>query len=430
MKEKKINILPIILAAAAAAALIVALILSLGGKKAEETGGDTTEPVETAAPRTHVAPSELRGAYVPTVYNLTFPSKADLGAEELKDELDAIVDDSISLGLNTVIFQVRPQCDALYKSDIYPVSTYLSTSGELPLDCLDYLVKTAHEKNVSVMAWVNPYRVSVGKATVDGLQDGSPARGKYADFVVSYAGKLYFDPAHPEVRDLVCDGIAEIVENYEVDAVIFDDYFYPYLEYETDGDGNRVLAVFDDAETFAKYGEEGVPLDDFRRANVNELVRRVHETVRSIDPECRFGVACFGIWRNDDGENGGSFTSGLESYSEIYCDPLAWINAGSVDFLAPQIYWETSSLTASFKVLSTWWNERVRGKDVTLYFSHAAYRYEGDDFAPGELTKQLDFARSLDSYSGSAFYSFAAFRDDLNGIREEIGGYYRKGTDQ
>lgn len=420
MKKSKTSQLPLLLAAAVGVAIVAALLFVLGSKKTDGTE-DQTEP-----PRVHVIHEELRGVYLPTAYNLTFPSKPDLSAEELKGELDSIIAKVKDVGLNTVILQVRPACDALYKSDIFPVSEWLSTDGTLPLDCLDYLVEKAHSEDISVIAWVNPLRVSVDEMTTDGLPDSSPAKGAYRNFVVSYGGKLWLDPAHPEARQLVADGVSEIVKNYAVDGVLFDDYFYPYAVYETDADGNEVAAVFDDAESFAKYGEEGVLLEDFRRANINSLVKGVYDAVKSTDPECRFGVACFGIWQNDDGENGGSMTSGFESYDELYCDALAWIDGGYVDFLAPQIYWETSFLRASFKVLSAWWNERVRDKNVTLYFSHAAYRYEDGDFEPGELTKQLVYASTLDSYRGSAFFSYAALRDDLAGICEELRSYYKQ----
>ena len=424
MNENRRFPLSFVLLASIAFLVAVSLVLPLVGCGAAGRGASSETETEevTEPPRVHVAPEEMRGVYVPTVYNLTFPSKPDLTAEELKSELDAIVRKTKDTGLNTVIFQARPSFDAFYDSDIFPVSKYLSTSGGLTLDCLGYLVDKAHEEGVSVIAWVNPLRVSVDKITVDELPE-SPAKDEAKDCIVTYGGKLCLDPAHPEARELVAKGVAEIVRKYAVDGIIFDDYFYPYAVYEKDENGRDVLEVFNDADSFAKYAAEGVLLEDFRRGNINELVKGVYGAVKEADPECRFGVACFGIWQNDDGENGGSLTAGFESYDELFCDPLAWIDGGYVDFLAPQIYWETSYLTASFKVLSTWWNERVRGKNVTLYFSHAAYRYE-DDFEPGEMTKQLEYSRTLDSYSGSAFFSYAALRDDLSGICEELRSYY------
>ena len=147
----------------------------------------------------------------------------------------------------------------------------------------------------------------------------------------------------PEVRELIADGVREIIDGYDVDGILFDDYFYPYPE-----DGYE----FDDSATFEKYGG-GRELGDFRRESVNEMVRLVYETVKAADEGCRFGIAPFGIWRNDDGENGGSATRGLESYDEIYCDTLAWVRGGYVDYVAPQMYW---SLARS----STGWRPSTR----------------------------------------------------------------------
>ena len=182
-----------------------------------------------------------------------------------------------------------------------------------------------------------------------------------------------------------------------------------------------MIAVFDDADSFAAYGSGYENIGDFRRANVNLLIKEVYTAIKESDKKCRFGVAPFGIWKNLAGENGGSATRGLESYYDLYCDTLAWCEAGTVDFVAPQIYWECDSSVASFEVLAKWWSEKLEGTDVDLYFSHAAYRYADGDFTPGEMTKQYEFSKALPNYRGSVFYSFAAFRDDLAGICGEIG---------
>jgi len=419
MDKKKKLTLPFFLAAAVVVALAATLAVILLPRAKENP-----KPEEEYN-RVHVFHDEVRGVFIPTVYNLAFPSAPDLSADELQSEIDAIVGKCAEVGLNGIYFQVRPSCDALYRSEIFPVSKYLFTDGTLPFDPLEYLVGAAHAKNISVSAWVNPLRISVEAATPGDLPDGSPAKGEYSEYVVSYGGKLYFDPAEPKVRALVSRGVSEIVENYEVDSIIFDDYFYPYKVYEQDETGRNVLAVFDDEDSYKAYATDDSGIEDFRRENVNRLIASVHEAVKEADPKCRFGVAPFGIWQNDNGENGGSLTSGLESYSELYCDTLSWIENKTVDFIAPQIYWDTSSLTASFKVLAAWWNEKVKDSGVDLYFSHAAYRYADGDFEAGEMTKQLDFAKSLENYKGSIFYSFAAFRDDLGKICGELSEYYK-----
>ena len=216
--------------------------------------------------------SEVRGVYIASVYNIDFPSRADLSANALRAEIDSILDNAEAAGLNTIFFQVRPACDALYKSEIFPVSEALSTSGTLVMDPLEYIVQQAHKRNIFVQAWVNPLRASVGSAAnpntdVNNLPEGSPAR-EHPEWTKAYAdGRLYLDPGIPEVRTLIADGVKEIVENYDVDGVIFDDYFYPYPV--TDASG--VTVGFDDADTYEKYGG-GMTRADWRRNNVNQMV--------------------------------------------------------------------------------------------------------------------------------------------------------------
>ncbi len=417
MKKRKSMALPFIAAAAVALCAVVAFAAVVVSRRQSERESVNYDPVPKDE-RYHVLPDEARGVYVPTGYNIAFPSRADLSASELEAECDALVDHVAALGMNTLILQVRPECDAFYNSDIFPVSRWLSSERTLNCDVLGRIVERAHKANISVIAWVNPLRVTAGKATLDDLPDSSPVKsGALSECVVRYGERLYLDPARPEARELVCRGVSEIVEKYEVDGILFDDYFYPYSVYEKDENGNDVLAVFDDADSFAAYGSSYENVSDFRRDNINKMIAEVYSAVKAADKRCRFGVAPFGIWKNLSGEDGA--THGLESYYELYCDTLAWCEAKTVDFIAPQIYWSCDSDTASFTALALWWSKQLEGKDIDLIISHAAYRY-AEDFAPGELTRQTEFAKGLDGYAGSFYYSFAAFRDDLSGIREEF----------
>ncbi len=414
------NILPFILAGILLAAILlsgtVLLISKLldNGEKEEILADADVRPVIT----------ETRGVFVPTVYNLSFPSKADLTVEELKAELDEIVENAKKTGLNSIFFQVRPSCDALYKSNYFPISPVLSTTGDIDFDCLAYLEDKCHSEGMAIHAWVNPLRVSASKMTVSELPDGSPA--KNPDYtVITYDGKLYFDAGDPEVRQLICNGVRELCENYTLDGIVFDDYFYPYTAYETDENGNKVALAFNDEESYGVYGAEFEELGDYRRSNINKLIESVYYTVKQTDSKCKFGVSCFGIWKNSDGENGGSITKGSESYNEIYCDTLAWIEGGYVDYVAPQIYWSCDSVVASYKVLSKWWDLAVSDTDVELLIAHAAYKYDGTfDSASKEMTSQLTLTGELENYKGSIFYSYNALRDNLEGITDEISSYY------
>ncbi len=413
--------LPFVLTGLLAAAAIVSLAVLLISKTALP---HTESPEEPIAPPPKAELTDVRGVFVPTVYNLSFPSKADISETELKSELNEIVKTAKEAGLNTVFFQVRPSCDALYSSKYFPVSTVLSTTGELPLDCLEYLSDLCKKEGISLHAWINPLRVTAYDREISELPENSPAK-KLEKSVVSYGGKLYFDPGDPEARELICNGIREICENYDVDGIVFDDYFYPYPEYETNENGTDSVLVFNDNYTYKTYGTDYENIGSFRRDNVNKLVKAAYETVKSADADCLFGVSCFGIWKNSDGENGGSMTVGSQSYYETYCDTLAWVEGGYVDYLAPQIYWDCDSVAANYKILAEWWNEKLADTEVDLLIAHAAYRYDGSfDSKNKEMTKQLTIAKNLSNCKGSIFYSYNAIRDNLDGITKEISDYY------
>lgn len=411
-----------------AAALLLsaaALIFSgCGDKTLPETGLSPmeTEREDPASGQYDDPVAEVRGIYIATVYNLDFPSKPGLSADELADELDAIVSNTVRLGCNAIYFQVRGASDAMYDSDIFPVSEYLTgvDGGELPdgFDPLLYLVDKAHESGVAVHAWVNPLRITRGgtvsspKTDTDMLPETSPAREDPA-LTMPYAGELYYDPGVPEARELVADGVFEIVSKYDVDGVLFDDYFYPYPE-----NGEEVH----DGATYKKYG--GADIGDWRRDNINEMIKLCRDAVKSADPDCSFGIAPFGIWKNDDGKNGGSDTRGLESYSEIFCDTLAWVNGGYVDYVAPQIYWSFSKEAAPFGVLADWWCAQLDGTGVGLLVSHAAYRYGTEDWsfagAVSEMRTQIEYCRRLISYRGSILYGYSELCGNTDGVADEV----------
>ena len=383
---------------------------------------DSTLTQTEKQPYTTDSMREVRGVYIASVYNINYPSKKGLSADELRAELDSIVETCLKANLNAIYFQVRPSADSLYKSDIFPTSEYLSgTQGDaLPdgFDPLAYLTKIAKKKNIDIHAWVNPLRVTVGSQTapkhdVTLLAEGHPAR-ENPDYVIPYAdGRLYFDCGNPEVRKLIADGVAEIAANYDVRSIIFDDYFYPYPVY----DANK-LASFDDSATYSTYGGE-MSLDDWRRDNVNRMIEDCYNAIKAVDSDCDFGVAPFGIWKNDNGENGGSSTSGLESYSAIYCDPTAWIRGEYIDYIAPQIYWRFTSTAAPYDVLVRWWNTLLDGSNVELLISHGVYNYDTWENPENELRCQVEFARAELAYRGSILYGYAALKNNSSGLLDE-----------
>lgn len=361
--------------------------------------------------------SEVRGVWIASVFNINYPSRTDLDAGSLKGEIDKILDTCEKNNLNTVFFQVRPSADALYDSDIFPVSGVLSTKGELTFDPLKYIVSEGHKRNIFIHAWVNPLRITVTADSEDKLPVDSPAV-KHPEWTVKYAdGKLYFNAGLPEVRELVADGVREIVKKYDVDGVVFDDYFYPYPVNGAD---------FNDADTFSKYGGGFTSVADWRRNNINSLVKESYEAVKDEDPECIFGVSPAGVWQNNDGYNGGSDTTGFEAYESIYCDAVAWIKGGYIDYIAPQIYWQIGKSGTPFDTVATWWNSMLDGTDVKLWIAHGVYRYDKDDWGTptGEMKKQVEYARDLLSYRGSVFYGYDKIRDDAFEVTGELLDVY------
>ena len=391
----------------------------------QNDNGISSDPTPTQSgkqPYTTDSMREVRGIYIASVYNINYPSKKGLSEAELRLELDDIVKTCLEANLNAIYFQVRPSADSLYKSDIFPTSEYISGRQGAPIpndfDPLAYLIEIAKEKNIDVHAWVNPLRVTVGSASapqhdVNVLAEGHPAR-KNPDYTVPYAdGRLYFDCGNPEVRELIADGVAEIAANYQVKSIIFDDYFYPYPVYD-----NGKLANFDDSVTYATYGTE-MTLGDWRRDNVNKMIEACYNAIKTANPDCDFGVAPFGIWKNDNGENGGSNTSGLESYSAIYCDPTAWIKGGYIDYIAPQIYWRFTSTAAPYDLLVRWWNTLLDGSNVELLISHGVYNYDTWENPENEFRCQVEFARAELSYRGSILYGYAALKNNSQGLLDE-----------
>lgn len=332
----------------AALALITALSLALPASAAD-------------------APKEFRAVWVSTIYNLDYPSKTGLTVSQLKSEADEILDKCKAMGMTAVILQVRPNGDAFYKSSIYPWSQYLTGSqGTAPsggFDPLKYWVKEAHARGLELHAWINPYRVTrSGSADYNSLAASNPAV-KHPDWVVKYSdGNYYLNPGIPEVRQLVVDGVAEIVRNYDVDGIHMDDYFYP-------GTG------FSDDAAYKKYGSGFQNADDWRRDNVNQLVKALHTAIEKLDSTVSFGVSPFGIWANKSASMPlGSDTSGNQTYFSHYADTRKWVKEGWLDYICPQIYWEIGHGKADYETLANWWADTVRGTGVRLYMGMADYK--------------------------------------------------------
>lgn len=348
------------------------------------------------------ASSELRGVWVSSVANIDYPKNPTTSAVILKREADFIIKKAKEAGLNAIFLQVRPTADALYQSELFPYSKWLTgTQGLAPeggFDPLAYYVEACHKEGLELHAWINPYRIAKnvgGRAGLASLAASHPAK-LHPDWVVAHENSLYFDPGLPTVRDLIADGVEEIVRNYEVDGIHFDDYFYPGTD-------------FGDSESFKKYGS-GLKLADWRRQNVNDMVREVRDRIKAIKKDVSFGISPFGIWQNKSSNPKGSNTKGNESYNAHYADSLYWIQNGLIDYIIPQIYWHSGFEIADYKVLTDWWSEKVRGTSCKLYIGHAAYRMlEAEPGSPWygskELLSQIKYNKTKPEISGSVFFS-------------------------
>ncbi len=314
------------------------------------------------------ATTELKGVWVASVYNLDYPSNPTQDETVLKNGAIEILDNVKKLGINAVFLQVRPSSDSLYNSKIFPWSKYLTGySGEAPnngFDPLAFWVKEAHKRNIELHAWINPYRITKnGDEEYSLISSNSPAK-VHKDYVVKYSdGNYYFNPGIPEVRKLVIDGALEIANNYDVDGIHMDDYFYP-------GSG------FDDLDTYNKYGKSFTNIDDWRRNNVDLLVKELDEKIHEVKSDVAFGISPFGIWANSSKNSLGSNTSGTESYYSHYADTRKWVLNGWVDYIAPQLYWERGHKSADYYTLVNWWADTVAssGSDTKLYVGLADYR--------------------------------------------------------
>jgi uncharacterized lipoprotein YddW (UPF0748 family) len=356
---------------------------------------------------------EFRAVWVATVDNIDFPTRKGLPVEQQKAELIELLELATSLRLNAVVFQVRPQCDAIYKSDLEPWSEFLT--GEMgksqPFDPLEFLVAEAHRRGVLVHAWFNPYRALHSAARTISEDHVSKRR---PDQIRQYGKYLWLDPGDPEVRRYSLSVVRDVVRRYDVDGVHFDDYFYPYPE--KDASGARI--EFPDEVNWRKYQAGGGKLsrDDWRRKNVDDFIAAVGREVKRIKPEIIYGVSPFGIWRPDP-EKG---ISGLDAFAELYADARKWLSDGTVDYLAPQLYWETARRGQSFPVLLDWWkSQNKRGRHI--WVGVAPYRIgSNENFTAGEIAGQIRLTRGSARTRGGIHFSLKSLRNDLGGIRRVL----------
>lgn len=301
------------------------------------------------------AKRQFRGAWIQCV-NGQFMG---MGTENMKKTLTYQLDELQKDGVNAVIFQVRPECDALYESKLEPWSKFLTgKQGMAPVpywDPLQWMIVECHKRGMELHAWINPFRAKT-KGTTE-LSSGHVAV-RNPGAVFSYDGLLILNPSRKENRDYICEVVKDIVSRYDVDGIHIDDYFYPYPA--------PGIAI-PDTEDFKSNNNGFKNIGDWRRDNVNLFVKQLYETVHNAKPWVKVGISPFGIYRNlKSDRNIGSNTSGLQNYDDLYADVLMWVNNGWLDYCAPQLYWEIGHKSADYATLIKWWNKYAGGRHLYI----------------------------------------------------------------
>jgi uncharacterized lipoprotein YddW (UPF0748 family) len=329
---------------------------------------------------------DFRAAWVASVYNLNFPSRPGLSPEEQEDQISRIVETAKHLGLNALMVQVRPEGDALYRSDLEPWSRFLTgVQGQPPgYDPLAVFIKEGARCGVSIHAWINPYRAAT---------DASAARASSHEvYQLNHAirrigASLWLDPGDPAVRRHVSAVVKDLLQRYAVAGLVLDDYFYPYPSHA------NPKGTFPDGSTYARYRAQGgaLVLDDWRRHNVDELISDLHETVKSIRPNALFGVSPFGIYTHGAPA---SVHADLDQYRDLYADPVKWMKKGWVDYLSPQLYWRDGG-PQSYSALLAWWRSPdVNPQGIPIYPSITLDKLSSN-WSSSEVARQLMLERSI-----------------------------------
>jgi len=346
--------------------------------------------------------NDMRAVWIATILNLDYPSvKNDERAQ--KKEFITMLDKLQATGINTVMVQVRPKADAFYKSSINPWSESLTgTQGKDPgYDPMAFMISETHKRGMSFHAWLNPYRVTNNTTDINTLSVNHPAR-QHPEWLIEYKGALYYNPEISGVKQHVVDTVKEIVQNYDVDGIHFDDYFYP---------SNYPLP---EGET-----KDGA-VANARRDNVNDMVKLVNDTIKSIKPGVLFGISPMGIWKNNTSDPTGSNTKGSEAYYSVYSDCRAWVKAGTIDYIVPQIYWEIGYKIADYETLVKWWSNEVKNSSVTLYVGQAAYR----ETVAKQMDQQLLINQKYSNVKGSVYFRATDIIANREGVGDKLKAFY------
>lgn len=358
---------------------------------------------------------EMRAAWISTVDNIDWPSKPGLSDKQMKSEMITILDNLRSNNLNTVIFQIRPAADAYYKSTKEPASHWITgTQGVAPgFDPLQMMIDEAGKRGMNVHVWLNPYRVQ--KDTTKEVLAKTHLYFKKPELFLTYGKSRYFNPGYKETRDFVSSIVGEIVRNYKIQAVHMDDYFYPY---------KIAGQEFPDQKAFAKEPRQFKDKDDWRRDNVDLIIKQIRDTIIANKPEVEFGISPFGVWRNIAKDSDGSNTvAGATNYDDLYANILKWQKENWIDYVTPQLYWHIGFDRANFEVLAKWWAAHKYGANV--YIGHGDYKIsttakEPEWRGPDQIVKQIEMIRTMPQIDGSMHFTASTFLKKGDTLRNAL----------
>jgi uncharacterized lipoprotein YddW (UPF0748 family) len=363
---------------------------------------------------------EFRAVWVATVANIDWPSKRGLSVANQKKELIRILDQCKNVGLNAVIFQVRPMCDALYESKLEPWSIFLTgTAGKAAeggFDPLSFAIEESHKRGMELHAWFNPYR-AWHKDTKDKPPSNHIAN-QQPEIVKRYGSYLWLDPGEPATLKHSLAVIQDVVQRYDVDGIHVDDYFYPYPE--KGADGNQI--PFPDDESYAKYTAGGGKLqrDDWRRQNVNQFVQGMYDQTKKAKPWVKVGISPFGIWRPGNPPQ----IKGFDQYAQLYADAKLWVEKGWLDYNTPQLYWPIRQEAQSYPVLLAWWAEQNKMKRH-LWPGDSIGRVS-EKLPPTEWSEQIAICRKRGDATGNVHFSMKPLLNNKFGIADELKKAYAK----
>jgi uncharacterized lipoprotein YddW (UPF0748 family) len=359
---------------------------------------------------------EFRAVWVATVGNMDWPSKKGLSTAEQQAEMLAILDRLVQLHMNAIVLQVRPAADALYQSSIEPWSDVLTGEmGRAPepfYDPLAFALTEAHKRGLEMHVWINPYRAK--HPSTKSVSSGHISRTN-PELVRTYGPFLWMDPGDPAVRALTTRVVLDLVRRYDIDGVHMDDYFYPYPETER----GRELD-FPDSATWLRYVRGGGTLsrDDWRRQNVDLLVKGLNDSIHAVKPWVRFGVSPFGIWRPGYPES----VRGLDQYAKLYADARKWLQEGWVDYFTPQLYWAVDKPEQSYPVLLKWWVEQnTKGRNLwpgnytgkVGFTNSSAWRTD-------EVLQQIRLTRAQPGATGNVHFNMSVFMQNPDSLNDRL----------